>query len=59
MHLIVPFLSRLFLEKDERGQTLVEYGLIIALVDLAAIVALTAVGTNLTVIFNKIVNQLS
>ena len=37
---------------DESGATAIEYGLIAALVSVAAIVALTALGTSLKTIFN-------
>ena len=50
-------ISRLI--KEESGQGMVEYGLIIALVAVAAIVALTGVGTQLGVIFNNIKEKLT
>lgn len=40
--------------RDEKGQSLVEYGLIIALVALVAIVALTGVGGHLNTLFERI-----
>ena len=40
--------------KDEAGATAIEYGLIAALIAVAAIVAMTAVGTSLTTTFNNI-----
>ena len=40
--------------KDESGATAVEYGLIAALVSVAAVTALTAVGTDLTNMFNSV-----
>ena len=42
-----------FLE-DEAGVTSIEYGLIAALVSLVIITAVTAIGANLTTVFNKI-----
>lgn len=42
-----------FLRQDE-GVTAIEYGLIAALIAVVIIVALTAVGTTLTNVFNKI-----
>jgi len=39
---------------DESGATAVEYGLIAALVSVAAVTALTAVGTDLTNMFNSV-----
>jgi pilus assembly protein Flp/PilA len=40
--------------KDEEGASLVEYGLLVSLIALAVILALTAVGTNLSGLFSKI-----
>ena len=37
---------------DEYGATAIEYGLIAALVSVAAILALTALGSELSTIFN-------
>ncbi len=39
---------------DESGATAIEYGLIAALVSIAAIGALTAVGSQLTVTFTAV-----
>jgi pilus assembly protein Flp/PilA len=39
---------------DESGATAIEYGLIAALVSVAAILALTALGTELSNIFNEV-----
>lgn len=44
--------------KEEAGQGMAEYGLILALVALAVIVALTAVGTQLNTKFAEIVTKL-
>ena len=44
--------------RSQRGQGMVEYGLILVLVSLVVVVALLAVGSQLTTIFNGIVNQL-
>ena len=44
--------------KDESGATAIEYGLIAALVSVAAIGALSAMGTSLTGIFDKVSGQL-
>lgn len=43
---------------DESGQGMVEYGLIIALVAIAAIVALKALGPSITGIFNSAQEEL-
>jgi pilus assembly protein Flp/PilA len=45
--------------KNEDGATAIEYGLIAALIAVAAVVAMTAVGTNLTALFNSITNSLA
>lgn len=45
--------------KDESGQAMTEYGLIIALVAIAVIGALTLVGTNLSNKFATINNNLT
>lgn len=39
--------------KDESGQGMVEYGLIIALISIAAIAALQAIGPKVLQFFNK------
>ena len=45
--------------KSEKGQGMVEYGLIIALVAIVVIAAIVLLGGNLTGIFNKTANTLS
>jgi pilus assembly protein Flp/PilA len=44
--------------KNEKGATAIEYGLIAALIAVAAIAAMTGVGTNLSNTFNKVNNKL-
>ena len=44
--------------QNEEGQGLVEYALIIVLVSIAVLVALTALGTNVSSVFDKIVATL-
>ena len=46
------------LSEDKRGVTAIEYGLIAALIAIAAIVMMTAVGTNLTNTFSLIASDL-
>ena len=53
MTVIKAFLS------DESGATMIEYGLIAALVSVAAIVALGVVGDELVKIFGKVSTELS
>jgi pilus assembly protein Flp/PilA len=45
--------------RDESGVTAIEYGLIAALIAVVIIVAITAVGTDLSAVFNKIANSLA
>jgi pilus assembly protein Flp/PilA len=42
------------LVRDENGATAIEYGLIAALISVAIITAVTAVGTDLTSTFNSV-----
>jgi pilus assembly protein Flp/PilA len=44
---------------DEDGATAIEYGLIAALVSVAAIGALTAMGNSLSTMFNTVSSALS
>jgi pilus assembly protein Flp/PilA len=44
--------------KDETGATAIEYGLIAALIAVAAITALTTVGQHLSTTFNTIATKL-
>ncbi len=45
--------------RDEDGATAIEYGLIAALVSVAAIGALTAMGSSLGTMFNTVSSALS
>ena len=45
--------------KDESGATAIEYGLIAALVAVAAIVGMTALGTSLNTIFTSVSTTLN
>lgn len=44
--------------KDESGATAIEYGLIAALVSVAAITALTAMGSSLDSMFGRVSDEL-
>ena len=44
--------------RDESGATAIEYGLIAALVSVAAIAAMSALGNSLTNMFNYVATQL-
>jgi pilus assembly protein Flp/PilA len=46
------------LTEDRRGVTAIEYGLIAALIAIAAIIAMTSVGTNLTNVFSTVAGDL-
>ena len=46
------------LMEDRSGVTAIEYGLIAALIAVAAIIAMTAVGTSLTNTFNSVATKL-
>jgi pilus assembly protein Flp/PilA len=45
--------------RDESGATAIEYGLIAALVSVAAIGALTAMGTSLKAMFTSVSTELN
>ena len=45
--------------RDEQGATAIEYGLIAALIAVVIIVAVAAVGTNLSAMFNNVATHLT
>ncbi len=45
--------------RNEKGATAIEYGLIATLIAIAAITAMSSVGSKLTTTFNKVSNNLS
>jgi len=45
--------------KDETGATAIEYGLLAALISIAAITAMTSVGTNLSAKLDEVATALS
>ncbi len=47
------------LHRDKKGATAIEYGLIAALISVAAIVAMTALGTSLKAIFGGIAGEIT
>jgi pilus assembly protein Flp/PilA len=53
---MIATLVKLF--KDEDGATAIEYGLIAALIAVAAIAAFQLVGTNLSTTFHNVATQL-
>jgi pilus assembly protein Flp/PilA len=50
--------SRL-LQKKEEGATMVEYGLLVALIACACIVAVTALGTDLSAMFTSVAGKVA
>jgi pilus assembly protein Flp/PilA len=59
--MVLAFWTRLqnvMQETDERGATAVEYGLMVALIAVAIIVAVTLLGTNLSAKFTQIANKI-
>ena len=59
--MIRDFISTLlarFQSEDEEGQTLVEYGLLLALIAIVVIVALLFLGPIVESIFSNVANQL-
>ena len=53
----MKFMNKLF--RDESGATAIEYGLIAALIAVAAITAFTAVGTSLNGTFTGVSTKLN
>jgi pilus assembly protein Flp/PilA len=51
-------LARIQDAREESGQTLVEYGLILALISIVAIAALTLVGEEVEAVFNSVAGTL-
>ena len=52
MRLIIRFL------KDESAATAIEYGLIAALISIAAVTVMSTLGTNISSVFNTVANDL-
>ena len=60
MRFINDTLLRLYCwAKDETAQTMAEYGLILALISVAAIAALVLLGPQIRVVFNDITGHLT
>jgi Flp pilus assembly pilin Flp len=55
--LMKEFFSRIE-QRQEKGQTLIEYALIIALIVIVVIVAMKALGPQIAVLYNSITNTL-
>ena len=54
---IMNLVARLQVERED-GQAMVEYGLILALVSVVAVLALGSIGTNLTTLFGNIASDI-
>jgi pilus assembly protein Flp/PilA len=44
--------------RDEEGATMVEYGLLVALIAIVCLTAITAIGTNLSALFTTVAGTL-
>jgi pilus assembly protein Flp/PilA len=56
----MDFIARLrALAKNEEGQDLIEYALLVGLISLVAVVAITAAGLSVNTIFATIAGQLA
>ena len=53
----MKFIRKMF--KNEEGATAIEYGLIAALIAVAAIAAMQNIGTSLGTTFNTVANDMS
>ena len=47
------------IERDEKGATAVEYGLMVALIAVAIITAVALVGTNLSAMFTAVAGRIT
>ncbi|WP_417621929.1 Flp family type IVb pilin [Parasphingorhabdus sp.] len=54
---MIDFLKKLY--RSDKGATAVEYGLVLALIALAAIVAITGVANETTNIWGDVANQVA
>jgi pilus assembly protein Flp/PilA len=52
-------IKSLFVRRDDEGQGLVEYGLILGLIAVVAIAALNATGASVNTLIQKVANSLS
>ena len=56
IHQVKELLSRIGVHQEEKGQTLIEYALIILLVSIVVIVILGLLGDQLNVVFQQIID---
>lgn len=55
---VMNLLARINDIREEKGQTLVEYGLIVALLSIAAIAILTTLGQDIVDVFTEVSTEL-
>jgi pilus assembly protein Flp/PilA len=55
----VSIQNRLAELRDEEGQTMAEYGVVLAVITVGIIVALTALGTGISGALNSVVDKLT
>ena len=56
---VKELLSRIGIRQEEKGQTLIEYALLVVLIAVVVIVALTALGPQIQSVFEQIHTDLS
>jgi pilus assembly protein Flp/PilA len=54
LYVTASMIAKNFLTRKEEGATMVEYGLMLALIAVVCIAAVTLVGTNASAMFQKI-----
>lgn len=54
MQLITRILSQASARADDRGATMVEYGLLVAFIALVALVGVTALGVRVDALFDRV-----
>ncbi len=59
IHMVISNLLGFLRRDDEEGQTLVEYGLLLALIAIVVIAALVVLGPIVSGIFNTVGNSLN
>jgi len=59
LKLFITFQNALAAGRDEEGQTMAEYGVVLAVITVGIIVALTALGTGISGALNSVVDKLT
>jgi pilus assembly protein Flp/PilA len=54
---LVKLQTRMTALRSEKGATAVEYGLMVALIAVVIIIAVTALGTNLSTVFSNVASK--